>query len=87
MLLQSMAVDLHEYLGVQGVDPSLFDLNAFDVPWETGPTTAPNLIESPRFRGLVSMIWYRYTNTTSNLDTMRDAITRIESLLPSHERR
>jgi hypothetical protein len=81
VLLQSMAIDLHGYLGTQGVDTSLSAVNSFDVPWETGPSNAFGLIGSPLFRGMVSMIWYRYSNTTNNLDAMREAITRIESLL------
>lgn len=81
-LLQSAANELQAYLSLQGVDASLFALSGFDVPWETGPTDAYRLIGTPRFRSIVSMIWYRLNNTTGNLDSMREAIDRIESLLP-----
>lgn len=81
-LLQAMALELHAYLGTQGVDASLFNLDYTEVPWETGPTTASALVASPRFRGIVSMIWYRYRNTTNTLSGMQEAITRIEGLLP-----
>jgi hypothetical protein len=81
-LLQALATELVGYLTLQGIDASLFDLNGFDVPWETGPTNVHALIAAPRFRSLVSSIWYRYNNTTGELDSMGEAITRIESLLP-----
>jgi len=84
VLLQSMAIDLHSYLGTQGVDASLFDVSGFDVPWDTGQTTALSVVASPRFRGIVSMMWFRYSNTTGALDSMREAITRIESLLRAY---
>jgi hypothetical protein len=28
------------------------------------------------------MIWYRFNNTTGNLNSMRETITRIQALLP-----
>jgi hypothetical protein len=81
-LLQALATELLAYLSLQGIDASLFDLNGFDVPWETGPTNVHAHIAAPRFRSLVSNMWYRYSNTTGDLDEIREAITRIESLLP-----
>jgi hypothetical protein len=81
-LLQSLSTELQTYLSTQGIDASLFDLNGFDEPWETGPTNSYGLIGAPRFRGLVSMIWYRFNNTTANLNSMRETITRIQALLP-----
>jgi hypothetical protein len=80
-LLQSMSNELQAYLGHQGVDASLFQLNDFDVPWETGPTDSFRLVGEPRLRSLVSMIWYRFNNTISDLTSMREAIARIESHL------
>jgi hypothetical protein len=80
--LQSMATELHTYLGVKGVDASLFDNVAFDEPWELGPTGSYRLVADPRLRGLVSMIWFRYNNTSSTLAYIGEAINRIESLLP-----
>jgi hypothetical protein len=81
LMLQATADDLHEYLGNEGIDTSLFDQSWIDEPWEAGPVDASRLVGSPRFRGLVSMLWYKYSNTTAGLDAMREAITRIESLL------
>lgn len=80
-LLQDGAMELHSWLGDQGVDASRSKLRDFDVPWETGPNGAARRIESPRFRGIVSMIYYRYTNTSGTLESMRDAIGRIEERL------
>lgn len=77
-LLQDGAMELHSWLGDQGVDPSRSQLRDFEVPWDTGPNGAARVIESPRFRGMVSMIYYRYTNTSGTLENMRDAIGRIE---------
>lgn len=81
-LLQALATELQAYVSLQGIDASLFDLNGFDVPWETGPTNVHALIAAPRFRSLVSSIWYRYDNTLGELDSIREAITRVESFLP-----
>jgi hypothetical protein len=81
-LLQALATELLTYLSLQGIDASLFDFSWSDVPWETGPTSVHELIAAPRFRTLVMDLWHRYNNTTGNLDEIREAITRIESLLP-----
>jgi hypothetical protein len=81
-LLQSASTQLQAYVAEQGVDASRLSLNGFDEPWETGPTDSYALIDAPRFRGLVSMIWYRFSNTTGTLNSMLEAIRRIESLLP-----
>ena len=80
--LQATADELHAYLGNEGVDLSLLDLPWFDVPWETGNAGTQRIVTSSRFRGLVSMLWYKYNNTTGDLNGMRDAIVRIEALLP-----
>ena len=82
LLLQSMALELHAYLGANGIDTSLSDIGGFDFPWETGPTESFSLVSSARLRGMVGMMWFRYSNTTSNLGLMREAIIRIESRLP-----
>jgi hypothetical protein len=79
--LRAMALELHEYLGTQGVDLSLTSIVGFDEPWESAEMEAYRLVTSPRLRGIVSMLWYRYHNTTTTLGAMRDAITRIESRL------
>ena len=81
-MLQAMALELHAYLRDQGVDASLFQLGAFEVPWETGPTDVLPLVGTAPFRSMVSMMWYRYTNTTNTLVQLRDAIARIEARLP-----
>jgi hypothetical protein len=82
-ILQAMSIDLHEFLGAQGIDTSLFDLTSFDIPWDSGPTESFGLVSSPRFRSIVSMLWFKYDNTTGTLNRMREAITRIESHLPA----
>ena len=81
--LTSLADDLAEYLGDQGVDVALLAAPGFDVPWETGQANVSSVVASPRFRGIVSHMWYRYSNTTSDLETIRAAISQIDSLLPS----
>lgn len=84
-LLQSMALGLVTYLGAEGVDVSLLDLEYIDPPWALGRTTAHAVVETPRFRGIVSNLWYRYSNTTGILAEMREAIARIEALLAGGE--
>lgn len=82
LLLQGAANDLHTYLGTRGVDVSLFDLGWIDQPWATGHAGTSRVVSLPGFRGLVSLLWIKYSNTTAGLEEMREAIARIESLLP-----
>lgn len=73
---------LSDYLGESGIDASnlVWD-DTTQVPWPVAHTAASELVTEPRFRTLVSRLWWSYHNGLSKQDVLADSLARIRQLL------
>lgn len=72
---------LFSFLDGEGFDTSLY--NVRDVPWALRTTEAYTIVQAPRFRGLLTSIWYRYGSTVQDLEELEAAARRVQRLLAS----
>ena len=81
-LLHAVAVNFSAHLASLGVDVSHLTLDD-PVPWEISRTQTYTLVGDVRMRGLVADLYFRYRNSLSSLELMREAMDRIQGRLPS----
>jgi hypothetical protein len=72
--------ELFAYFRSVGVDHS--DLHyGVAYPWETRRTQAYTLVNDPSLRGLLDQIYVKYRNTSRGLQTIQEALGRIDDRL------
>jgi len=73
---------LRGYLSESGIDVSnlVWD-DTTQVPWPVAHTAAFELVTEPRFRTIVSSLWWSYRNGRSKQDVLAESLARIRPLL------
>jgi len=73
---------LSNYLGESGIDVSnlVWD-DTTQVPWPVAHTSAFELVTEPRFRTIVSSLWWSYHNGLGKQDVLAESLAHIRQLL------
>ena len=84
-LLVAVVIELINYLEGEGIDTSHLNVGT-PVPWEIRPTAAFTLLVDPGLRGALNGIYFRYRNTSIDLESISQAIDRIQGRLAARRR-